>query len=178
MYPKVIDIEEEYRERTGLDPKTGKRIEGTQTKKSRGKKTQKSTAKHVAVDKETQSKKRPSVKNGNPVIPDDSNVDSNVEIWDPEGEYVMSGAYNEPGGNPKSHVKQIQKAHLKKEASIKKKASAKEDHTSQALVPINLYLSQSRLGKSFQIWASNTKQEQIFRPGYTSSGDKIIALEK
>ncbi|ERF69425.1 hypothetical protein EPUS_09428 [Endocarpon pusillum Z07020] len=178
VYPKVVDIEEEYRERTGLDPKTGKRMGGTQTKKSGGKKTQKSTAKHVAVDKETQSKKRPSVKNGNPVIPDDSDVDSDVEMWDPEGEYVMSGAYNEPGGNPKSHAKQIQKAHPKKEASIKKKTSAKEDHTSQALVPINPYSSQSRLGKSFQIWASSTKQERTFRPGYTSSGDKIIAFGK
>lgn len=147
-YPTLEEIEAEFQGRTGRDPKTGKRKEAARRQA------------------------KPSTARGAPdKVPLKTHQEAaqgvvETEKWDPRKKYTMTGANNEPDYHKKRSVRKANGV------------STRAANTSQALVPINPHSSQLRLGKSIQIWTSSKRQERTFKPGYTSSGEKIVAFGK
>jgi hypothetical protein len=179
-YPTKADIEDEYRKRTGRDPQTGHRIEqgqqGSKADKARDGPSGKSTDKKRMTDpqagkkvegskthKKARSQKRPSARKKAT-----ESIDSDTEMAEASDDYanvMMTGAYNEESDNPTSHKRS-------------EKRRKRKEHTSQAIVPINPYSSPTYQGKAVQIWTSSQRQVRTFKPGYTSSGHRIIAFGK
>jgi hypothetical protein len=164
-YPTKADIEDEYRERTGRDPQTGHLIEQEQQGNKAGKARGGKTTEHSKTYQKGKSKKGPSAREKAAEKP----VSNDTE---------MEEAAEEPINSDTEMAEDSEASASEDLTSRKRKQRKKKGHTSQAIVPINPYSSLPHRGKPVQIWTSSEKQERTFRPGYTSSGHRIIAYGK